>query len=482
MNRRVTLAAALLLGSAAALHGQPAERALTLDEAIAATLTENAALQAADHALRAAAERRRAAAGLRLPQLSLTGAYTYLDKDIGIDLNRAKSAVHRFSGDLAASGILAPGLLPTIQGLLSPILEADWNLKLQDRSLGFVGGEATLPIWMGGRINAANRAARIDEESVRTAGDGTRNGLITETVERYYGLALALQVVEVRRQVVEGVRSHLKDAVELESNGMIPRSERLYVEVKMAEAERALEEAELQVETIEAALENTLGGGRAGRPVSAMFLLDSIEPLDRYRQLAGQRSPLLRQGALKRQLADVGVRVKRAEFLPQVVAMAGGSFYNYQVSGIVPRWAVGIGLRIRLFDGLRRERDYAAARQTVREVEALERQAATGIGVLVEQRYNSLLSYRYRMTSIERSLDFATEYLRMKEIAFREGIAPSSELIDAELDLAAIRTERLEAAYRFDLALAQLLEAAGISEAYTAYLHRDDARLIRFDK
>ena len=68
MNRRVTLAAALLLGSAAALHGQPAERALTLDEAIAATLTENAALQAADHALRAAAERRRAAAGLRLPQ------------------------------------------------------------------------------------------------------------------------------------------------------------------------------------------------------------------------------------------------------------------------------------------------------------------------------------------------------------------------------------------------------------------------------
>ena len=54
------------------------------------------------------------------------------------------------------------------------------------------------------------------------------------------------------------------------------------------------------------------------------------------------------------------------------------------------------------------------------------------------------------------------------------------DLIVPEIE--AIRTERLEAAYRFDLALAQLLEAAGISEAYTAYLHRDDARLIRFDK
>lgn len=482
MNRRVLLTAALLLGSAAALHGQPAERALTLDEAIDRTLTENPALQAADYALRAAAETRRAAVGMRLPQLSLTGAYTRLDKDIGVDLNRAKDPLSRFAGELVAGGALSPGAVSTLQGLLSPLLEADWNLSLQSRSFGFVGGEVLLPIWMGGRINAANRAARLSEQTVHSEGDGTRNGLITETVKRYFGLALALQAVEVRRQVVEGVRSHLADAVELERNGMIARSERLYVEVKLSEAERALEDAELQVSTVASALESTLGGEPAGRPVSAMFLVERLEPLDHFRRLAELHNPLLRQVALKRELAGEGVRAKRAEFLPEVVALAGGSFYDYRVSGIVPRWAVGIGLRIRLFDGLRREHDYAAARQTVRQVEAIEQQAVTGISVLVEQRYNTLQSYRARMTSIERSLDFAAEVLRMKTIAFREGIASSSELIDAELNLAAIRIERLEAAYRFDLALALLLEAAGCSEGYTAYLQRSDTRPIRFDR
>ena len=201
-----------------------------------------------------------------------------------------------------------------------------------------------------------------------------------------------------------------------------------------------------------------------------------------YRTLAEEHNPLLGTVSLKRQLAEEGVKVKRAEFLPQIVAMGGGSFYNYQVSGIVPRWAVGIGIRIKLFDGLQRERNYAAARQTVLQVGELEREAATGIAMLVEQRYNELANFRSRIASLEHALSFAEEYLRMKEIAFREGIAPSSEVIDAELNLAAIRTERLQAAYGFDLALARLLETTGAADCYASYLRRRDARPVLFDR
>ncbi len=469
-------------GLPAAFDGTIAERPMTLDEALFVTLTENPALAASDYALRAAAEERRAAVGLRLPQLALTGAYAYLDKDIGVDLNRAKGTFDRLTSELLSSGLIPPSLIPSIQGLLQPILESNWNLKMQDRSLGFIGGEVTLPIWMGGRIGAAIRAARLNEQTLHLQRQGQRCALVSQVVERYFGLALALQVVEVRRQVVAGVRSHLDDAVELERNGVIAASERLYAEVKMAEAERDLEDARLQVATIRSALSGTLGGAEAGTPVTAMFLLDRLEPLSFYRTLAEEHNPLLGTVSLKRQLAEEGVKVKRAEFLPQIVAMGGGSFYNYQVSGIVPRWAVGIGIRIKLFDGLQRERNYAAARQTVLQVGELEREAATGIAVLVEQRYNELANFRSRIASLEHALSFAEEYLRMKEIAFREGIAPSSEVIDAELNLAAIRTERLQAAYGFDLALARLLETTGAADCYASYLRRRDARPVLFDR
>ena len=151
-------------------------------------------------------------------------------KDIGFDFNEMKGPAKDLAGKILGSGIITdPAIIQGIQGLLNPMMNADWFLKVQDRSLGFVGGEVTVPIWMGGKINAANRAARINEKTAVEQGNQTRNALISELVERYFGLALATQVVAVRQQVVDGVRRHLEDARALERNGMIAQTERLYV-------------------------------------------------------------------------------------------------------------------------------------------------------------------------------------------------------------------------------------------------------------
>ena len=466
----------------AAASAQEAGRMLSLDEAVAVTLTENPALKAAAYEARAAQQQRRAAIGLRMPQINVTGAYAYMAKDIGFDFNEMKGPAKDLAGKILGSGIITdPAIIQGIQGLLNPMMDADWFLKVQDQSLGFVGGEVTVPIWMGGKINAANRAARINEKTAVEQGNQTRNALISELVERYFGLALATQVVAVRQQVVDGVRRHLEDARALERNGMIAQTERLYVEFKMAEAERELANAKLQAETIASALSNTLGRESDWRPVTAMFLLAKVEDLAYYQDLAQARNPLLSQVSLKRELAQEGVRAQRADFLPQVAAIGGGSFYNYQVAGLVPRWAVGVGVNIKIFDGLNREYKYSAAKQTVRRVGELQNKAGKDIAVLVEKLYNQMMNYRNQMTSIDASLKFAEEYLRMKNAAFLEGMSSSSDLIDAELNLAGVRTERLQAAYNYDLLLARLLEAAGISDEYPSYARRNDAQAVLFD-
>ena len=275
---KIAFVAAAMVPALALAQGE--RRMLSLDEAISVTLTENPAMKAAAYEERAAQQERRAAIGLRMPQINVTGAYAYMAKDIGFDFNDMKGPVKDLTGKILGL-IIDPTLLYNdIQGLLNPMMNADWFLKVQDRSLGFVGGEVTLPIWMGGKINAANRAAKINEKSAAEQGNQTRNALISELVERYFGLALATQVVEVRRQVVEGVRKHLEDAVALEKNGMIAQSERLYVAFKMAEAERELANAELQAATIASALSNTLGRENEWQPVTSMFILSKVEELD----------------------------------------------------------------------------------------------------------------------------------------------------------------------------------------------------------
>ena len=395
------------------------------------TLSDNPAIRAAEFNRRAAQQERRAAIGLRMPQIGITGSYAYLGKDIEIDLNNMKTPVQNLAGQILQSGMIPSDYIPSISQMLSGAMAASWALPLQDRSLGFVGGDVTVPLWMGGKINAANRAARINEQTARSQGIQQRNALVSELVERYYGLALARQVVVVRQQVVDGVRKHLEDAAALEAQGMISRSEKLYVEFKMSEAERDLQNAQSQVETIAAALNSTIGQTDDYQPVTAMFILERIEPLDHFRTLAAERNPLLDQVDQKRRLAYEGVRAQRSSFLPQVVAMGGMSFYDYQVSKVLPRWAVGVGVNFKLFDGLNREYKYSAAKQTVRRVEALQDKAGNDISVLVEKLYNQMENYRTQMASIEASLAFAE---------------------------------------------------AGISDEFTAYMRRQDARRITFEK
>ena len=479
--KKVTLVM-LALTAVMQLPAQEQGRTLSLEEALEMTLSDNPAIRAAEFNRRAAQQERRAAIGLRMPQIGITGSYAYLGKDIEIDLNNMKTPVQNLAGQILQSGMIPSDYIPSISQMLSGAMAASWALPLQDRSLGFVGGDVTVPLWMGGKINAANRAARINEQTARSQGIQQRNALVSELVERYYGLALARQVVVVRQQVVDGVRKHLEDAAALEAQGMISRSEKLYVEFKMSEAERDLQNAQSQVETIAAALNSTIGRTDDYLPVTAMFILERIEPLDHFRTLAAERNPLLDQVDQKRRLAYEGVRAQRSSFLPQVVAMGGMSFYDYQVSKVLPRWAVGVGVNFKLFDGLNREYKYSAAKQTVRRVEALQDKAGNDISVLVEKLYNQMENYRTQMASIEASLAFAEEYLKTKNAAFLEGMSSSTDLIDAELNLAKVKTERIEAAYRYDVSLAQLLEAAGISDEFTAYMRRQDARRITFEK
>ena len=479
--KKVTLVM-LALTAVMQLPAQEQGRTLSLEEALEMTLSDNPAIRAAEFNRRAAQQERRAAIGLRMPQIGITGSYAYLGKDIEIDLNNMKTPVQNLAGQILQSGMIPSDYIPSISQMLSGAMAASWALPLQDRSLGFVGGDVTVPLWMGGKINAANRAARINVQTARSQGIQQRNALVSELVERYYGLALAQQVVVVRQQVVDGVRKHLEDAAALEAQGMISRSEKLYVEFKMSEAERDLQNAQSQVETIAAALNSTIGQTDDYQPVTAMFILERIEPLDHFRTLAAERNPLLDQVDQKRQLAYEGVRAQRSSFLPQVVAMGGMSFYDYQVSKVLPRWAVGVGVNFKLFDGLNREYKYSAAKQTVRRVEALQDKAGNDISVLVEKLYNQMENYRTQMASIEASLAFAEEYLKTKNAAFLEGMSSSTDLIDAELNLAKVKTERIEAAYRYDVSLAQLLEAAGISDEFTAYMRRQDARRITFEK
>lgn len=447
-------------------------RALTLDEALETSYSQNPIMQSQRHAVNASVDRRRAAVGLRMPQLGVAASYTYLSDDIkAFDFNAQKNQVLDGLGQLPLPIPIPPKLIEGIRGL-------DLSMTLQKQQFGLVGGNLMVPIYMGGKINAAVGAAKINVERSNTAADKARIDLFAEVVERYYGLSLSLHLLEVQGMVTAGMREHLDDAEKLEQSGMISQTEKLYAQMYLSKAEGQQQATALEMSTVNRALGTSLNQQGDYLPITSLFVVDNIQPLSYFQEATAKNSPLLKDVELMRRLAREGIKAARANFLPEIAAIGAVDIYNYQLTDLAPKWAVGAGIKLRIFDGLSSEYKHSAAKNDLRQVESMQQKAEADIAALVEKLYNQLLGTRAEVEALGSAVTFAQAYLQSKEKAFAEGMAPSSDVVDARLNLAKNSTERLVAAFTFDVTLAQLLALGGLTQSYTTYQNQPDFQII----
>src|SRR5690606_29401873 len=120
---------------------------------------------------------------LRLPQVSLNASYVILSDDISIDMTGVRDAITPLYSALSQygnfSGVPNPdpntsGMMPVLpdnisteavrgqlaEGLVK-VQGAEWDKLIQKQQFGTVSAGVTWPLFTGGKINAANNAARI---------------------------------------------------------------------------------------------------------------------------------------------------------------------------------------------------------------------------------------------------------------------------------------------------------------------------------
>lgn len=450
-----------------------AQEDMSFCDAVDVMMSNNRKISSARYVVDAAYGEYRATQGLRAPQVEVVSSYTIMQDNVDIDLGGTKGVVTNSLEELInkgiGSGLISPSIAMLLGEGLQPIKDADWNYTLQKRNFGFVGSVVTMPIYMGGRINIANRVAKLNIEGANNALEGVENSLITELIKRYYGVVLADEVVKVRAFVVEGAKQHLSDALAMEEEGILPHSAILYLEYKLSEVERDYGDAQNQLHVAKLALETTLHSVDSITPIDRMFVVPSIPDIDYFRESALRRNSIICEAMLAKSLSTEGVNMARSELLPEVVAMGGASIYSHNLSDMIPRWAVGIGVSVPLFGGFSRQQQLNAAQAKSRSVNEIVESAKDDILLLVDKEYYTLNNELLNIQSCERSISFAESYYETVSEGFREGVSASSDLMDARIALAGAKVEYLNAVYNYMLSLARLLEVAGLSSEFEVY-------------
>lgn len=463
-------------------QGLPPDGKLSFDQAMEMTLHNSHVIKQAGFLQKEKDEAALAAKSLYSPTVGFTASYMAMSKDISLDLSGVRDAITPLYSALSNYGLFSgvPGLTQDqstaavrsqLATGLKTVENGDWNPVIQKKMFGVVSATAQWPVYTGGKIKAANQAAAIGQKE---AGEVLRqkNGeLMSELAQRYFGLCLAKQAVNVRQDAFDGMDKHLQDALKMEKQGLIAHADVLNAQVYHAQAERELNKARHNAFILNQALLNTLATGQDADidPVTRLFYLDSIEPVGYFKELALKNNPLLLQVASKKQLAEQGYLVEKSDMYPTVAMQGLYNVVNQDLSPYTPTWMVGIGAKWTLFDGAARSRKMKSASFKTDQVKEAEQKGQSDVATALDKSYTELKMYKEQLSELTTAKSFAEEYLRVREKAFTEEMTNATDVVDARLALAKVRIERLEAMYGYDLTLAHILEFSGVPEQYPDY-------------
>ena len=362
-----------------------------------------------------------------LPSFNISGAYSYLNGQI--------------------LGSPAP----------SPDVESDVNT---------VALSVTQPIFTGGLFLGQYQAAKLGVDLARTHYDMADLDLVLNVTNAYINVLRLEKAVGVSRELVDNRKRHLSEVEKRVKAGVLPKVEQLKAEVELAHSEDGFISTENGLKTARSALNRLLE-----RPLDEETGLLDLAPesriknenLDNYYLRAQKDRPELGAAEIQVNQAEKNRNIARSGYFPQVyLQLAHEEFQNDAFdSDWLNDEQVFLTFSYDIWN-------WGRIKNRVRSSESQLNQARLSLSDLkrvinfeVKNAYLSVMSARNRIETAQKAVSQAEEVLRMQSIRFKEGMATSTEVLDADFALAQTKTDYYNASYDYLSADAVLKRAVG---------------------
>ncbi|BCV68044.1 TolC family protein [Shewanella algae] len=389
---------------------------------------------------------------LNLPSLNINGSYTRLEKPIELDLR-----------DLNPLASMDPATLPpAIGGIIGSLPGSMFVTPFTEQDVFRASLQAMWPIYTGGQISAAQgiQAAQVAEKKQQL--ELARRELFTTLVDRYYAVTVTQALVQTQAQLVASLEKHYSHAEKLEQQGQIARVERLNAQVALDQAKVDLGSAKRRHEMALIALSRLLHQTDIATK-SPLFMVPNSPSLPQLTELTLKQHPALRLLEAKETQAQGLVDMEKGKYFPTVFLYGNYTLYEDDslFSKVEPDWMVGVGVKVPLLSRDGRSGKVQAAKSALLQARYTKAQTRQDLSLLVDQSYRQLLQAEEEVNALNSSLALAEENLKLRELAFNQGLSTSIDRVDAELKLSAVRTKQLAAQYRYVQAYARLMAVSG---------------------
>lgn len=440
---------------------------LSLEQSERLLRKENKSLQIAGKGIELARNEHQKLNSFWFPSVNAAGAFVHMSNPI--EVRQSVSKLTDPAIDFVKTYIPDNDL---IVSALQKLGQNTLNLPLISQNLTSIDANVIWPLFTGGKRLFANEIGKrmVDIAEVnRNQVEAAQQSLLIET---YFALRLGNRIVDVRQQTYDALKLHYDHAVKLEQNGMINRAERLFAQVSMEEAKRELQSARKDLTVAQQALKSVLNLDTASdiRTTTPLFINEYIPPVQHFKDQIPTGNYMISQLKLQQAIAESELKISRSAYLPDIALFGKQTLYAHGVDKyLLPRTMIGVGFTWNLFDGLNREKKIRQAKLTSQSLDLGKEKAENDLEVAVDKLYSQMQNAMDNVDALQTTIRMSEELVRIRKKSFQEGMATSTDVVDAEVVLSKVKIAFLLAYYQYDVALANLLAVCGMPEAFSRY-------------
>lgn len=436
----------------------------SLDSCRAMALSNNKELMVKAERVRQAGYQRKQAFAAYLPALDFAGGYTYNQKKLSLfdsdQLLPTKSfnlATQSYEFNVVTNPIThQPVTTPDGTPIPSEVaLIPKEAMEFDIHNVFFGAVTLTQPIYMGGKIVAMNRLAKIQEEANRMLQENESQNVIYAVDAAYWTVVSLNAKHRLAKSYVNLLDTLDRNVKLMLDQGVATRSDLLSVDVRLNEANVDLLKVENGLSLSRMALAQI-----CGLPVHSDInvadegvaqAIPSAEIATRYNmEEVYSRRPDLRALEMASEATVQQKRVALSEMLPNIALIGSYSFTNPNMfDGFKNRFggafSVGVMVKIPLWHWGGNYNGYRAARsaETISKIQVAD--AREKIDLQVSQAAYKAQEAVKTYLATESNLAKAQENLRTATLGFREGVITTDDVMAAQTAWLKAHSENIDA-------------------------------------
>ena len=485
----------LLLTLALASHAQ---RVLTLDSCRALALANNKELRMSQEKVKAAHYEQKAAFTNFLPKIDVGGTYMRTQKEISLLSDAQKNAIgnvgtavggqlQQFGNQLQQIAVSHPELLPLLEPLSGVMGQLPGALNgvgqgivdaFRTDTRNLYAGAATLtqPIFMGGKILAYNKITKYAEQLAASQHATGMQDVVMSTDQAYWQVISLVNKKRLAESFVELVRKLDSDVNKMLEEGVATQADALSVRVKVNEAEMALVQVEDGLSLSKMVLCQLCGLPLdteirlADEEMEDLALPDTFTESNVNTALANREE--LKSLELASKIYRQKVNVARAGYLPSIGLTASYLFSNPSLfNGFENKfrgtWGIGVVVTIPVFHWGENIYKVRAAKAEANIARYRLDDAREKIELQVTQNSYKVNEAAKKLAMAEKNMEKAEENLRYANFGFREGVIPTSNVLEAQTAWLSAQSGKIDAQIDLKMSEIYLNKSMGTLDMYT---------------